>query len=289
MAVALQVLFDNGCHLGHPAEKWHPRMKQWIYGVRDGIHIFDLEKTAAQLEKARARIQELKELKKSVVVVATKKQAAELVQDLAETAGLMYVVNRWPGGLITNWEQVRKSIKRMNDIEDGLAHNKFQDLTKYERLLLEKELARLERLFGGLKNLHARPDALFVVDAQKEKNAVHEALKEKVEVIAMVDTNTDPTGISLVIPTNDDAISSIRLIVSEALGVRREAPTVRVAKSAAKEEKQEEKAAEEKEDKKSTKVEEKTEESTKKTVKKETKKASKKVGETDKSETKESK
>ena len=219
MTVTLQELFDAGCYLGHPAEKWHPRMKPWIYGERDGIHIFDLEKTAAQLEKARLRIQELKEAHKSVVVVATKKQASEMVEDLAKQAGVMYIANRWPGGLITNWEQVRRSIRRMNDIEDGLAHDKYKELTKYERLLLEKELARLERLFGGLKELRNKPDALFVIDAQKEKNAVREALKEQVEVIALVDTNTDPTGISLVIPTNDDAISSIRLVVSEALGV----------------------------------------------------------------------
>ena len=231
MSVSLQELFDAGCHLGHPREKWHPRMKPWIYCEQDGIHLIDLEKTAAQLEKARARIQELKENKKSVVVVATKKQAAEMVRDLADQAELLYIVNRWPGGLITNWEQVRRSIRRMNEIETGLAGDKFKDLTKYERLLLEKELARLERLFGGLKNLKNKPDALFVVDAQKEKNAVHEAIKEGVEIIAMVDTNTDPTGISLVIPTNDDAISAIRLVVSEALGVRR--PGEQVKKYAA--------------------------------------------------------
>lgn len=222
MTVSLQELFDSGCHLGHPREKWHPRMREWIYCEQDGIHLINLEKTAAQLEKARVRIQELKESGKSVVIVATKKQASELVHDLAEQSGMMYIINRWPGGLITNWEQVRRSIKRMNEIEQGLATDRFKDYTKYERMLLEKELARLERLFGGLKGLKNKPDALFVVDAQKEKNAVHEALKEKVELIAMVDTNTDPTGISLVIPTNDDAISAIRLIVSEALGVRQQ-------------------------------------------------------------------
>jgi len=222
MTVSLQELFDNGCHLGHPREKWHPRMKPWIYCEQDGIHLINLEKTAEQLEKARARLQELKASGKNVVVVATKKQASEMVRELAEQAGFMYIVNRWPGGLITNWDQVRRSVKRMNDIEQGLATDRFKDYTKYERMLLEKELARLERLFGGLKGLKTKPDAIFVVDAQKEKNAVHEAIKENVEIIAMVDTNTDPTGIALVVPTNDDAISAIRLVVSEALGVRRE-------------------------------------------------------------------
>ncbi|MBQ6450202.1 30S ribosomal protein S2 [bacterium] len=222
MTVSLQELFDAGCHLGHPREKWHPRMRSWIYCEQDGIHLIDLEKTAAQLEKAKARIQELKTSGKNVVVVATKKQASEMVRDLAIESGVMYIVNRWPGGLLTNWEQVRRSVKRMSDIEQGLANGRYKDLTKYERMLLEKELARLERLFGGLKGLKNKPDALFVVDAQKEKNAVREAIKEKVEIIAMVDTNTDPTGISLVVPTNDDAISAIRLVVSEALSVRRQ-------------------------------------------------------------------
>ena len=232
MTVSLQELFDNGCHLGHPREKWHPRMKPWIYCERDGIHLFDLEKTAAQLEKAKARIAELKAAGKNVVVVATKKQASEMVRELTEQAEVMYVVNRCPGGLITNWEQVRRSIKRMSEIETGLAGDKYNDLTKYERMLLEKELARLERLFGGLKGLKTKPDALFVVDAQKEKNAVAEALKEKVEIIAMVDTNTDPTSIDLVIPTNDDAISAIRLVVSEALGVRTAGASVKVKAAA---------------------------------------------------------
>ena len=222
MTVSLQELFDAGCHLGHPREKWHPRMRSWIYCEQDGIHLIDLEKTAAQLEKAKARIQELKTSGKNVVVVATKKQASEMVRDLAIESGVMYIVNRWPGGMLTNWEQVRRSVKRMSDIEQGLANGRYKDLTKYERMLLEKELARLERLFGGLKGLKNKPDAIFVVDAQKEKNAVREAIKEQVEIIAMVDTNTDPTGISLVVPTNDDAISAIRLVVSEALGVRRQ-------------------------------------------------------------------
>ncbi|MBQ6436586.1 30S ribosomal protein S2 [bacterium] len=238
MTVSLQELFDAGCHLGHPREKWHPRMKPWIYGEQEGIRLLDLEKTAVQLEKARVRIQELKANKKNIVVVATKKQAAEMVRDLATQAELFYVVNRWPGGLITNWEQVRRSVRRMSEIETGLAGDKYKDLTKYERMLLEKELARLERLFGGLKNLRSKPDALFVVDVQKEKNAVAEAIKEKVEIIAMVDTNVDPSGIAIPIPTNDDAMSAIRLIVSEALGVRTVSKTVaKTEKSEVKEEK----------------------------------------------------
>lgn len=219
MSTTLQELFDAGAHLGHRAEKWHPRMKQWIYGEQDGIHLFDLEKTLSQLEAAKKRIQQLKSEGKSVVVVATKKQVSEIVMNLAIQAGVMYVVNRWPGGLITNWDQVHKSIKKMNEIETGLSGDKYQDYTKYERLLLEKQLNRLKRLFGGLKELKNKPDALLVIDGCKERNAVAEAIKEKVEIIGLIDSNTDPTGISLPIPANDDALSSVRLIVTEVLSV----------------------------------------------------------------------
>lgn len=219
MSTTLQELFDAGAHLGHKAEKWHPRMKQWIYGEQDGIHLFDLEKTLSQLEVAKKRIQQLKSEGKSVVVVATKKQVSEIVMNLAIQAGVMYVVNRWPGGLITNWDQVYKSIKKMNEIEIGLSGDKYQDCTKYERLLLEKQLNRLKRLFGGLKELKNKPDALLVIDGCKERNAVAEAIKEKVEIIGLIDSNTDPTGINLPIPANDDALSSVRLIVTEVLSV----------------------------------------------------------------------
>lgn len=217
MNVSLQDLFDVGCHLGHQAQKWHPKIKPWIYGVQDGIHIFDLEKTMQQLEKAQKRIQELKSEGKSLVVVATKKQAVELVVNIAQKVEIMYIINRWPGGLITNWDQVRKSIKRMNDIENGLASGKFKENTKYERLLMEKELNRLKRLFGGLKNLKNRPDALLVIDGMKEKNAMGEAAKEGVELIALVDSNTDPSEVNIPIPANDDAISSIKIIIEALL------------------------------------------------------------------------
>ncbi len=218
MNLKLEDLFEAGCHLGHPAQKWHPQMKPWIYGEQDGIHLFDLEKTLLQIEKAEEYLQNLRAVGKTVVVVATKKQAAELAEKLAKENGAMYIINRWPGGLLTNWEQVRRSIKRMNEIEAGLkGGDKFKDYTKYEKIMLEKELVRLERLFGGLKELRAKPDVLLVVDAWKEKNAVKEALSEKVDVVALIDSNTDPTGILLPVPMNDDALSSIQLVLSDLL------------------------------------------------------------------------
>lgn len=217
MTITLETLFDAGCHLGHPVQKWHPKMKPWLYGEQDGIHLFDLEKTAAQLEKVMTYVADFKKNGKTLVVVATKKQASEITEKLATETGSMYIVNRWPGGLITNWDQVQKSIKKMNEIETGLAGDRFKDKTKYERMLLEKELARLERLFGGLKELKNKPDAIFVVDAQKEKNAVSEAKSEGIEIIAVIDSNTDPTGIAWPIPANDDALSSINLLVGAVL------------------------------------------------------------------------
>ena len=217
MSATMEELFEAGCHLGHPAYKWHPKMKPWIYGEQDGIHLFDLAKTSVQLEKVDTYVRNLKRDGKTLVVVATKKQAAELAEKLALESGAMYIVNRWPGGLITNWDQVKKSIKRMNEIEEGLETGKFKEYTKYERLMMEKELARLERLFGGLKKLKGKPDALLIIDAQKEKNSVKEALKENIDIIALLDSNTDPTDITLPIPGNDDALSSITLILTQVL------------------------------------------------------------------------
>ena len=215
--VTMEDLFEAGCHLGHPAQKWHPKMKPWIYGEQDGIHLFDLEKTLAQLNQACDCLAQLKKDGKTLVVVATKKQAAELAEKLAQEYGALYVINRWPGGLLTNWEQVRRSIKRMNEIEDGLKTGKFKEYTKYERLMMEKELARLERLFGGLKALKNKPDMLLVIDAQKEKNCIREAVAENIKVMALVDSNTDPTGIFLPIPGNDDALSSVTLVLTQLL------------------------------------------------------------------------
>lgn len=244
--VAMEDLFEAGCHLGHPAQKWHPKMKPWIYGEQDGIHLFDLEKTAAQLEKACDYLSQLKKDGKTLVVVATKKQASELAEKLAQEYGALYIINRWPGGLLTNWDQVRRSIKRMNDIEEGLKTGKFKEYTKYERLMMEKELARLERLFGGLKALKNKPDLLLVIDAQKEKNCVREALAEDIQVMALVDSNTDPTGIFLPIPGNDDALSSVSLILNQLLkayggNVNTETAEAKVEKSEVKKEKTEKK------------------------------------------------
>ncbi|MDR0463437.1 MAG: 30S ribosomal protein S2 [Pseudomonadales bacterium] len=211
--ISLEALFEAGVHLGHQSTSWHPKMAQWIYAEKDGIHIFDLAKTAEQLEKARTYVRDLAQNGKSLVVVGCKKQAAEIVEEGASETGAMYIVNRWPGGLITNWEQVSKSIKRMNEISRGLVDGKYKEYTKYERVQLEKELARLERLFRGVKDLKSEPDCLFIVDINREKNAVKEALGANIPIIALTDSNVNPTGVEIPVPGNDDALSSIKIIV----------------------------------------------------------------------------
>lgn len=213
----LAALLEAGVHFGHQSAKWHPRMKQWIYMEKDGVHIFDLAKTAQQLKMAYNVAYELGKSGKTLVVVGTKRQAREVVQEAAKKYGVMYITSRWLGGLLTNWEQVRRSLKRMVDIEEGLKTDKFAKYTKYERLQLEKEKVRLERFFAGIKDLKDRPDALFIVDTQREKIAIKEATTMNCFTMGVVDTNANPDVIDLPIPANDDGRKSLELVVDAVL------------------------------------------------------------------------
>lgn len=209
----LTQLLEAGVHFGHQSRKWHPSMKEYIYMEKDGVHIFDLAKTATQLQHAYDFAYELGHKGKTLVFVGTKRQARDIIKTAAEDAGAMHITSRWLGGLLTNWEQVFKSLKHMIDIEEGLATDKFKGYTKFERVQLEKELARLNRFFGGIKKLKQRPDALFIVDSGREKNAVKEANSSNVPMVALVDSNTDPRPVTIAIPGNDDAATSIEVIV----------------------------------------------------------------------------
>lgn len=209
----LTLLLEAGAHFGHQSRKWHPAMAEYIYMEKDGIHIFDLAKTAVQLQAAYDYAYDLGNKGKTLVFVATKRQAREIVKTAAEDAGAMYITARWLGGLLTNWEQVSKSLKRMIDIEEGLATDRFKGYTKFERNQMEKEQGRLERFFNGIKALKQRPDALFVIDPSREKNAVKEAESTGVPIIGLVDSNTDPRALTVAIPANDDAATSIEFIV----------------------------------------------------------------------------
>lgn len=211
----LRDLLEAGCHFGHQKAKWNPHMSEWIYMEKDGVHIFDLAKTAAQLQIAYNFAYDLGAKGKSVVMVGTKRQAREIVSEAAQKAGVPYIVSRWLGGFLTNWEQVKKSIKRMNAISSGLKTGKYDGYTKYERVQLEKEQNKLERFFIGVKDVTQTPDCVFVVDPKREKIAITEARAEGVPVVALIDSNADPDLVDLPIPANDDAVKSISFIVDQ--------------------------------------------------------------------------
>jgi small subunit ribosomal protein S2 len=211
----LAALLEAGCHFGHQKRKWHPKMKPFIYMEKDGVHIFDLAKTAEQMQIAYNYAYELGRTGKTMIVVGTKRQVKEVVKAAAVKAGMFYMTSRWLGGLLTNWDQVKLSIKRMLEIESGLKTDKFKGYTKFERNQLEKELTRTQRFLDGVRDLKTKPDCIFVIDPAREKNAVAEARKMDVPTIALADSNADPTTVDLVIPANDDALKSVQLIVNE--------------------------------------------------------------------------
>ncbi len=208
----LRDLLEAGCHFGHQSRRWHPRMAKWIYTEKDGVHIFDLAKTAQQLQFAYNYAYDLGKQGKTLVVVGTKKQARDVIKEVVAPKGILTITSRWLGGLLTNWEQVNKSLRRMLDIEKGLQENKFDHYTKRERVLLDKERARQERFFGGIRELKGKPDALFIIDPGREKVAVLEAKRVGVPMMALVDSNTNPEDIDIPVPANDDAVRSITFI-----------------------------------------------------------------------------
>jgi len=209
-----KVLLEAGCHFGHQAQRWCPKMAPYIYAERNGVHIFDLIQTAQRLQDAAQFAYELGKQNKNIVFIGTKRQAQEIVREEAIAAGAMYTTVRWLGGTITNWEQVKKSIDKLNRLKKDREEGKLEQMyTKRERVLIDKDIARLERFLGGISALNKEPDAIFVVDAAKEEGAVKEARVKGIPVIAIVDSNQDPTDINYVIPANDDAVRSIKVIV----------------------------------------------------------------------------
>lgn len=209
----LKEMLETGAHFGHQARRWNPKMAPFIYAKRDDVHIFDLLITKKQLEEAVKVAYDLGRHGKTLIFVGTKRQAREIIKKEATEAGAMYIINRWLGGLISNWEQVSKSIKRMEEIRKGLETGKFKHYTKKERVMLDKEAQRLERFFGGISTLNKAPDALFVIDVGREEVGVKEASEHNIPIIAMIDSNDDPTPIDYPIPANDDAVRSIEYIV----------------------------------------------------------------------------
>lgn len=211
--ISLKELLEAGCHFGHQSSRWHPKMKPYIFTARDGIHVFDLAKTKEGLEAAMEYVKELKKEGKIIIFVGTKRQAKSVIEKVAKEVGMPYVSQRWLGGTITNWEEIKKRITRLKDLKEKREKGEFKKFTKKERILIDREIARLERLFGGIVDLEDLPEAIFVVDTKREIAAVREANKRDIKVVALVDTNSDPDLIDYVIPGNDDAAKSIELIV----------------------------------------------------------------------------
>ncbi|MFH0912048.1 MAG: 30S ribosomal protein S2 [Patescibacteria group bacterium] len=208
----VEQMLEAGLHFGHQTFRWHPKMQSFIFDSRDGIHIIDLGKTEEKLNEVLNFVHQLGQGGGTLMLVGTKRQASPIIGEIARAAQLPYVANRWPGGLLTNFQTMKGRIRYLKQLREKMAKKDFGDLTKQEIGRLEKKLVLLEEAFGGLDALDDLPDALFIVDVIREKIALKEALKLGIPIIAMVDTNADPTGIEFVIPANDDAKQGIQLI-----------------------------------------------------------------------------
>lgn len=206
-------LLEAGCHFGHLKRKWNPAMAPYIFMERNGIHIIDLVKTAAKIEEAAVALKSIAKSGKKVLFVATKKQAKQVVADKATAIGMPYVIERWPGGMLTNFPTIRKAVKKMASIDKMSKDGTFDNLSKREKLQITRQRAKLEKNLGSIADLNRLPSALFVVDVLKEHIAVAEANRLGIPVFAMVDTNSDPTNIDFVIPANDDASKSIEVVL----------------------------------------------------------------------------
>ena len=211
--VSMKALLESGVHFGHRTNKWNPKMRPYIFTERNGIHIIDLQQTVKLLEEAAEKVTEVVANGGTVLFVGTKRQAQETIQEEAERCGMPYVNQRWLGGTLTNWITIQERIVELARLEKMFETGEAQALTKKERLLLERDINRLDTRLSGLRNMKTLPSLLFVVDIEREDTAVKEAVSKDIPVLAMVDTNCDPRYIDYVIPSNDDAIHAIKLLV----------------------------------------------------------------------------
>ncbi|ASA96177.1 MULTISPECIES: 30S ribosomal protein S2 [Anoxybacillus] len=213
--ISMKQLLEAGVHFGHQTRRWNPKMKKYIFTERNGIYIIDLQKTVKKVEEAYNFVKELAANGGKILFVGTKKQAQDSVKEEAERSGMFYVNQRWLGGTLTNFATIQKRIKRLKEIERMAEDGTFDVLPKKEVVKLKKELERLEKFLGGIKEMKELPDALFVIDPRKERIAVAEARKLNIPIIGIVDTNCDPDEIDYVIPANDDAIRAVKLLTSK--------------------------------------------------------------------------
>lgn len=211
--VSLKELIETGAHFGHQARRWNPKMAPYLYGIKEGVHVFDLTKTKAKLEEALEVLKVASKEGKTILFVGTKKQAKEKVREVALATGSFFIAERWLGGILTNFEQIKKSIRKLSEMKAKTAAGEYKIYTKKERLLIEREIERLERFFGGIANMNEIPSLLIVVDVKKEMGAVKEANVRGVEVVAIIDSNSDPTAVDYPIPMNDDATHAIEYVL----------------------------------------------------------------------------
>ena len=214
-SISVKQLLESGAHFGHLTGHWHPRMKSYIFTQRNGIHIIDLEQTVAMLDRACTYIRDIVSNGQSILFVGTKKQAQEIVEEEAKRCGMYYVNQRWLGGMLTNFATIQARIDYLVRLEDRRDKGELDYLSKKEKMKVEKEIARLNKLLGGFKEMTTLPGAIFIIDPTKEKIALAEAKKVGVPIVAIVDTNCNPADIDYLIPANDDAIKAIKLICSK--------------------------------------------------------------------------
>jgi len=213
--ISMKALLESGVHFGHRTHKWHPAMKPYIFTERNSIHIIDLQKTVKALDQAYNMVRDVVADGGTVLFVGTKRQAQETVQNEAMRAGMPYVTARWLGGMLTNWRTIRGRINELERLERMRDRGDFGRITKKEALILNRQIERLETLLGGIRQMTKVPELLFVVDVSRESTAIHEANLLNIPVIALVDTNCDPSNVDYVIPSNDDAIRAIKLLVGK--------------------------------------------------------------------------
>lgn len=208
-----QELLDAGVHFGHLKRKWNPNMAPYIFMEKNGIHIIDLQKTVVKIDESAAALKQIAKSGRKILFVATKKQAKDIVSEAVGNTGMPYVVERWPGGMLTNFPTIRKTVKKMNAIDKMMKDSgQWGSLSKREKLQIDRQRAKLDKIFGSIADLSRLPAAIFVIDVMKEKIAVREAQKLGIPVFAVCDTNSNPEGLDFIIPANDDASQSIRLI-----------------------------------------------------------------------------
>lgn len=214
-SVSLEELLEAGAHFGHAVRRWNPKMRQFIWAQRDGVHIFDLAKTAQKLEEASQALYDAAASGKTILVIGTKRQAKELVKAEAQKIGVPFVSERWLGGMISNWQQIRQQVKRLADLKSKKEKGELGKYTKKEQMLFDREIEKLERFFGGLANLTQTPQVVLVIDTHKERVAVREARGAKALIIGITDTNANPDLVDYPVPANDDAVHSVELVVTK--------------------------------------------------------------------------